>query len=81
MHIDGTVSVFAPPGNRIGDFTINKTFSWGGIYGASTTIKSVEAEFASNVFGSQKDLVTHPIPVAFPHKRHFRVPFRWRASG
>jgi hypothetical protein len=49
MHIDGTVSILAPPGNKIGEFTINKTFSWGGIYGASTTIKSIEAEFAKAV--------------------------------
>ena len=49
MHIDGTVSVFTPPGNKIGEFTINKTFSWGGIYGASTTIKTVEAGFAKAV--------------------------------
>lgn len=50
MHIDGTVAVHTPPtAASAGDFTIRKTFAWGGMVGASTTIETVEQEFGKAV--------------------------------
>jgi hypothetical protein len=50
MHLDGTVSLYALPAQtKVGEFSISKTFSWGGIYGAATTMETVEEEFAKAV--------------------------------
>ena len=50
MHIDGTVSVRTPPAAApCGNFTISKTFAWGGMIGATTNIETVEQEFAKAV--------------------------------
>lgn len=50
IHIDATVTVSnAPGGNRIAEFTIAKTFAWGGIYGASTKMEDIEPVFADGV--------------------------------
>jgi hypothetical protein len=48
MHIEGDVSVYE--GNaRIAQFRVEKTFAWGGIYGATTGISDVEKGFAQGV--------------------------------
>jgi hypothetical protein len=50
IHIDGSVKVFADPSNeKIQDFNIAKTFAWGGIYGASTSMQDIERTFADGV--------------------------------
>lgn len=50
IHIDGTVSVFQMPGHTlVGEFTLKKTFAWGGAYGASTSIEDIENTFADGV--------------------------------
>jgi hypothetical protein len=50
IHIDGTVTVTdAPGGNRLAEFTIAKTFAWGGIYGGSTRMEDIEPVFADGV--------------------------------
>jgi hypothetical protein len=50
IHIDGTVTVTATQGgNRIAEFTIAKTFAWGGIYGGSTRMEDIEPVFADGV--------------------------------
>jgi hypothetical protein len=50
MHIEATVSIYSMPERKlVGQFTMEKTFSWGGIYGASTTIETVEEEFAKSL--------------------------------
>jgi Domain of unknown function (DUF4410) len=50
MHIDGKVSLKDPAKDaNLGDYEVNKTFAWGGIYGASTSIEDVEVGFAEGV--------------------------------
>ncbi len=50
IHIDGNVSVFEMPGRTpLGNFSISKTFAWGGIYGASTSMEDIETTFADGV--------------------------------
>jgi hypothetical protein len=50
MHIDGNVSVYQLPNRaRIAEFQLDKTFAWGGIYGAATTIEAIEEAFAQGI--------------------------------
>jgi len=50
MHIDGNVKVFAMPAHTsIEEFTVQKTFAWGGMYGASTRIEDIEQAFAEGI--------------------------------
>jgi hypothetical protein len=50
IHIDATVTVFAlPQRKKVGEFDIKKTFAWGGVYGAVTSIEDVEQGFADGV--------------------------------
>lgn len=50
IHIEGTVSVFQMPEHTlVGEFTLEKTFAWGGAYGASTSIEDIENTFADGV--------------------------------
>jgi len=50
IHIEGVVSVFQMPGRTpVGEFTLKKTFAWGGIYGAATSIEDIEDTFADGV--------------------------------
>jgi hypothetical protein len=50
IHIDGTVQVYQlPDHNLVGEFQLSKTFAWGGIYGASTSIEDIEGTFADAV--------------------------------
>src|SRR5262249_50875123 len=47
IHIDGKVSLKdAAKDAPLGEYEVNKTFAWGGIYGASTSIEDVEVGFA-----------------------------------
>jgi len=50
MHIDGRVSVYqSPEHSLVGEFDLAKTFAWGGIYGASTSIEDIEVAFADGI--------------------------------
>lgn len=50
IHIDGVVSVYKQPGrSQIGEFKLNKTFAWGGIYGGSVTMDVIEDTYAQAV--------------------------------
>lgn len=50
IHIDAKVSVFPlPERKKVAEFDIDKTFAWGGIYGAVTKIEDVEQGFAEGV--------------------------------
>jgi hypothetical protein len=50
MHIDGRVSVYQSPEHAlVGEFDLAKTFAWGGIYGASTSIEDIEVAFADGI--------------------------------
>lgn len=50
IHIDGTVTI-TPSGTdqKVGEFTVRKTFAWGGLYGGTTRIEDVEPAFAEGV--------------------------------
>lgn len=50
IHINGDVEVFKIPGRvLLSNFSIKKTFAWGGIYGGSTHMEDIEAIFADGV--------------------------------
>jgi hypothetical protein len=50
IHIDAAVKVYLEPGNeKIADFLVAKTFAWGGIYGASTSMEDIERTFGDGV--------------------------------
>ena len=50
IHIDAAVTVYSEPSNeKIADFVVAKTFAWGGIYGASTSMEDIERTFADGV--------------------------------
>lgn len=50
MHIDGDIDVYSLPQHKLQEsFTLKKTFAWGGVYGASTSIKDIETTFAKGV--------------------------------
>jgi hypothetical protein len=59
MHIEAKVNVYAMPGRKLmAEFTMDKTFSWGGLYGATTNIETVEEEFGKSL----ADAVCPPKP-------------------
>ena len=50
IHIDANVKILAGTSNeKLADFTLTKTFAWGGVYGASTSMEDIEKTFASGV--------------------------------
>ena len=52
IHVDANVQLFmldADAETKVADFNIDKTFAWGGIYGASTRIEDVEPAFAEGI--------------------------------
>ncbi len=50
IHIDGRVNLFEMPDKKkVGEFTIQKTFAWGGAYGASTSIEDIENIFEDGI--------------------------------
>jgi len=50
IHIAGDVTIYLMPARtKIGEFTIKKTFAWGGIYGGMTTMETVEQGFAGGI--------------------------------
>jgi hypothetical protein len=50
IHIDGKVDIYQMPDHTlVGEFDLNKTFAWGGIYGAATSIEDIEDTFADGV--------------------------------
>jgi hypothetical protein len=50
IHIDGeVVLVESASGSELGRYTVSKTFAWGGVYGAATSIADVEPAFAESV--------------------------------
>jgi hypothetical protein len=50
IHIDGKVSLKDPAKDApLGEYEVNKTFAWGGLYGSLTSIEDVEVGFAEGV--------------------------------
>ena len=51
MHLDGEFSLneAAAPASSSAEFKLSKTFAWGGLYGAMTSIQDIEPAFAEGV--------------------------------
>lgn len=52
IHIDGDFSLLllsAPENTTVAEFTLQKTFAWGGIYGGMTRIEDIEETFAAAI--------------------------------
>lgn len=50
IKIKSTVALYEQtPRKKIGEFQLNKTFAWGGMYGGFTSMESVEDGFADGV--------------------------------
>jgi hypothetical protein len=50
IHINGKVAVYQMPDHTlVGEFDLNKTFAWGGVYGAATSMEDIEDTFADGV--------------------------------
>jgi len=50
IHIEGTVKLInCDNESKICEFELDKTFAWGGIYGASTSIEDIERTFADGI--------------------------------
>jgi uncharacterized protein DUF4410 len=50
IHIDGKVDIYQMPDHTlVGEFDLKKTFAWGGIYGAATSMEDIEDTFADGV--------------------------------
>ena len=51
IHIDGdfALAMASKESESLAEFSVNKTFAWGGAYGASTRIEDVEPAFAEGV--------------------------------
>lgn len=50
IHIDGKVNLFEMSDKKkVGEFSIQKTFAWGGAYGASKSIVDIEETFEDGI--------------------------------
>jgi hypothetical protein len=50
IHIDGTITLYRMPDHVVvEEFALAKTFAWGGVYGAATTIETIEDTFADGI--------------------------------
>jgi hypothetical protein len=53
IHVDANVKVLAGSSKqKLADFNLTKTFAWGGIYGAATSMEDIEKTFANGVAAS-----------------------------
>jgi hypothetical protein len=50
IHIEAEVTLIELPAHmEVGRFAIKKTFAWGGIYGATTSMEDIEESFAEGI--------------------------------
>jgi len=64
IHLEGTISVYQMPAHTlVEEFDMQKTFAWGGIYGASTSMEEIEDTFADSVAATVTGQA-HPVPKA-----------------
>lgn len=76
IHIDGDFSLFLSSeaeDNLIAEFTLQKTFAWGGLYGGVTGIEDIETTFA--------EAVAETIVAPAPKKAEQASPDRKGAQG
>ena len=63
IHLDGTVTLLQlPDRTEAGKFSLKKTFAWGGIYGASTSMEDIERTFADGVAAAVTGQAETPPP-------------------
>jgi hypothetical protein len=60
IHIEGKITLYQLPDHAlVGEFALAKTFAWGGIYGAATSMDDIENTYAdgvaANVTGQKED--------------------------
>jgi hypothetical protein len=56
IHIAGKVRLYQMPAHElVAEFDLAKTFAWGGIYGASTSIEDIENSFADGIAAAVTD--------------------------
>ena len=56
IHIAGKVRLYQMPAHDlVAEFDLSKTFAWGGIYGASTSMEDIENTFADGVAAALTD--------------------------
>ena len=61
IHLEGTIFVYQMPDRvLLEDFDLQKTFAWGGIYGAATSMEQIEDTFTDTVAAT----VTGQLPPA-----------------
>lgn len=61
IHLEGTIYVYQMPDRvLLEDFDLQKTFAWGGIYGAATSMEEIEDTFTDTVAAT----VTGQLPPA-----------------
>lgn len=61
IHLEGTIFVYQMPDRvLLEDFDLQKTFAWGGIYGAATSMDQIEDTFTDTVAAT----VTGQLPPA-----------------
>ncbi len=50
IHLDGLIKVFEEASRTpLSEFSLDKTFAWGGIYGSATSMEDIEGTFAEGV--------------------------------
>jgi hypothetical protein len=68
IHVDANVKILADDTKeKLAEFTLNKTFAWGGIYGAATSMEDIERTFANGVAMSltgQQEIKEAAVPKA-----------------
>jgi hypothetical protein len=64
IHLEGTIAVYQMPAHTlVEEFDMQKTFAWGGVYGASTSMEEIEDTFADGVAATVTGQ-DHPAPKA-----------------
>ncbi len=63
IHIDGEVVTTDPTNNQtLDEFKVAKTFAWGGIYGAATSMQDIERTFGDGVAAALTGQAEPPKP-------------------
>lgn len=60
IHLDALIKIFEKSSHTLlSEFSMDKTFAWGGIYGGTTSMEDIEGTFAEGIAmamsGSEKD--------------------------
>ena len=83
IHVDGTVSLYQMPEHTLaGQFDLQKTFAWGGVYGASVSVETGSAtKRQGRSTPSRAQSVSGTAQTSSNRRRHFPGPFIEREGG